>query len=76
MKILNRLTYFDIPSFLNFGSQTVEVQSNQIVVSASISHLVFPAILDTGHSHNFTILEHHPKTWAGHGEPAETTDRR
>lgn len=31
----------------------------------SLRHLVFPAILDTGHSHNFTISSRQLAEWAG-----------
>ena len=65
MKVLDRLPYHDKPTILSFGSRTVEVRAHQIVVWVSIRRLVFPAVLDTGHSHNFTIAARHLKEWAG-----------
>ncbi len=37
----------------------------QIVAWLSLRQLVFPAILDTGHSHNLTISSRHLTEWAG-----------
>lgn len=65
MKILDRLPYHDRPTALNFGSRTVDVRSDQIVLCVSLRQLVFPAILDTGHSHNLTISSRHLAEWAG-----------
>ena len=65
MKILDRLPYHDRPTALSFGTRTIDVRSYQIVVWLSLRHLVFPAILDTGHSHNLTISSRHLAEWAG-----------
>lgn len=43
----------------------MEVRRYQIVVWVSLRTLLFPAILDTGHSHNFAIREGQLKSLAG-----------
>lgn len=65
MRIL-RTTYSDMPSIVECQGQKVEVRSTQIIVwvSLKVGH-VFPAILDTGHSHNFSINEQQLREWAG-----------
>ena len=65
MKILDRLPYFDRPTFLSFGAHTVEVRSYQILVWLSIAQPVFPAVLDTGHSHNVSVTARQLREWAG-----------
>jgi hypothetical protein len=65
MKIIDRLPYHDKPTLLTFGSRTVEVRSYQIVIWASIDRLMFPVIVDTGHSHNFSIPQRQLIEWAG-----------
>jgi hypothetical protein len=65
MKILDRLPYHDQPTALSFGPWTIDVRGHQIIVWLSLRHLVFPAILDTGHSHNLTISSRHLTEWAG-----------
>jgi hypothetical protein len=51
-------------SYLSFGPRTVDVRGHQIIVWLSLRQLVFPAILDIGHSHNFTISSRHLAEWA------------
>ena len=65
MKILDRLPYHDRPTALSFGPRTIDVRGHQIIVWLSLRQLVFPAILDTGHSHNLTISSRHLVDWAG-----------
>ena len=65
MKILDRLPYHDRPTALSFGTRKIDVRGYQIVVWLSLRQLVFPAILDTGHSHNLTISSRHLAEWAG-----------
>ena len=65
MKILDRLPYHDRPTALSFGPRTIDVRGHQIIVWLSLRQLVFPAILDTGHSHNLTISSRHLAEWAG-----------
>jgi hypothetical protein len=64
MKILDRLPYHDRPTALSFGTRTIDVRGYQIVLWLSLRQLVFPAILDTGHSHNLTISSRHLAEWA------------
>jgi len=68
--IIDRCPFYDEPTEVNTSSGPVLVRAYQIVVSVSISvHGVisrsFPVILDTGHSHNFSIKEEHLRIWAG-----------
>jgi hypothetical protein len=65
MKILDRLPYHDRPTALSFGPRTIDVRSYQIIVWLSLRHLTFPAIPDTGHSHNLTISTRQLAEWAG-----------
>jgi hypothetical protein len=65
MKILDRLPYHDRPTALSFGSRTIDARAYQIVVWLSLRQLVFPSILDTGHSHNLTMPARHLAEWAG-----------
>jgi hypothetical protein len=65
MKILDRLPYKEKPTLLNFKEGTIDVRSYQIIVWVRLKKLLFPAVLDTGHSHNFAIPERHLKAWAG-----------
>src|SRR5882672_8391737 len=65
MRIL-RTTYSDQPSTVECQGETVEVRATQIIVSVSLKlGRVFPAILDTGHTHNFSINEKQLREWAG-----------
>jgi len=68
--ILDRCPFYDKPTEVNIPSGPVLVRAYQIVVSVSVSvsnikSRPFPVILDTGHSHNFSIKEEHLKIWAG-----------
>jgi hypothetical protein len=65
MKILDRLPYHDRPTALSFGPRTIDVRAHQIIVWLSLRQRVFPAILDTGHSHNLTISSRQLAEWAG-----------
>jgi hypothetical protein len=65
MKILDRLPYHDRSTAVSFGPRRVDVRGHQIIVWLSLRQLVFPAILDTGHSHNLTILSRRLAEWAG-----------
>lgn len=64
MKILDRLPYFDETTYLTVGASPIEVRRYQIVVWVSLNALRFPAVLDTGHTHNFTICERQLKRFA------------
>ena len=65
MKLIDRILYFEETTYLAVGGGTVEVRRDQIVVWMSLRTLLFPAILDTGLSHNFTISERQLKEFAG-----------
>lgn len=46
--------------------ETVQVLRNQIIIWLSINNVrQFPAILDTGHSHNLSIAKRHLDRWSG-----------
>jgi hypothetical protein len=73
--ILRRVPIFEQPSEVLVADERVPIKPYQIIVWVSLSPqnvLVldprtprFPAILDTGHNHNFAIREQHLTTWAG-----------
>ena len=63
MKILDRLPYHDPTALSSY--RTIDVRGHQIIVWLSLRQLVFPAILDTGHSHNLTISSRHLAESAG-----------
>ncbi len=73
--LLRDLPYFDSRTVVVVRNREVPVKPQQIVVWVSLaeieqSELVsgtprFPAILDTGFSHNFGIREEHLDQWAG-----------
>ena len=65
MKVLDRLPYYDESTLLDFQGGIVEVRRYQIILWMRIGILIFPAILDTGHSHNFLISEGQLRRWAG-----------
>jgi hypothetical protein len=66
MKILDRLPIGDEPATITIGSEAVTIKRFQIFVWVSIQgSSPFPAILDTGHSHNFSITESQLAHWAG-----------
>src|SRR5436309_2488755 len=72
MQILRKLPFSDVSHTLQFAGGVV-VRPYQIVVWVSLSAgdalepdaRRFPAILDTGHNHNFSIQESQLLTWAG-----------
>jgi hypothetical protein len=73
--ILRDLPYFDVRTVVTVRNREVPIKPQQIVLWVSLaeieqSRLVsgtprFPAILDTGCSHNFGIREEHLTQWAG-----------
>ncbi len=65
MKILDRLPYHEKPTLLSFRDGAVDIRAYQIIVWVRLRNLLFPTILDTGHSHNFSIPERLLKDWAG-----------
>ncbi len=75
MRILNCLPYSAEPTTVSVRGETVRVRPYQIVVwvSLNLRQVVewdpqaprFPAILDTGHTHNFSIRVSQLVRWAG-----------
>ena len=74
-RILQALPYFDRETEIEIRNAKVPVRAHQIVVWVAIAPvgvddpstavLRFPAILDTGHNHNFVITPQQLKDWAG-----------
>lgn len=75
MKILDRLPYSTEPLTVDVRGEAVRVKPYQIIVQVSVSIRglmgwdprtpAFPAILDPGHNHNFSIRRDHLIRWAG-----------
>lgn len=66
MKILDRLPIYEENSIITVQGEAIQVLKNQIIVWLSIANLrQFPAILDTGHSHNLSIAQRHLDRWSG-----------
>ncbi len=67
MKILDRLPIYEEPALLDAPGEVVQVHRNQIIVWVSLAATLrpFPAILDTGHSHNLSIARRHLERWGG-----------
>lgn len=73
--ILRKLPFFDKPTTAAVRGEQVRVKPYQVIFWVSISKQDllewdprmprFPAILDTGHSHNFSIQQRHLLQWAG-----------
>jgi len=75
--ILRNLPYFDTETevLVRNGEEPVKVRASQIIVWVSITRIGqmdsdpatprFPALLDTGLSHNFSIPAKHLRDWAG-----------
>ena len=74
MKVLSRLPFSQGPSVVSTPDGIVEVKPFQIVLMVSLAHprtdgtaegiAQFPAILDTGTNHNFSIGKQHYERWA------------
>jgi hypothetical protein len=67
VKILDRLPVGEEPSTLFVGTEAVSIKRYQIAVWASLNDAArpFPAVLDTGLTHNFSITESLLRRWAG-----------
>jgi hypothetical protein len=73
--ILRNIPYFDAETHVSVNDQEIPIRGSQIVVWLSITEVGqkdvapgirrFPAILDTGLSHNFSIQEEQLIEWAG-----------
>lgn len=61
MKLLDRLPIYERPALIDVQSDVYQVWQSQIIVWVSLAETLkpFPAILDTGHSHNLSIAQHH-----------------
>jgi hypothetical protein len=58
MKILDRLPIGDEPETILVGTEPITIKRFQIFVWVSLQGSTpFPALIDTGHSHNFSITE-------------------
>jgi hypothetical protein len=67
MRILDRLPIHAEPGLISVQRDVIQVWSNQIIVWVSIGDpsRPLPAILDTGHSHNFAISRSQLQRWSG-----------
>ena len=67
MRIISRLPIFQQDTIITVQGEPIQVWKNQIVVWLSIQDASrpFPAILDTGHSHNLSISLRHPTVGPG-----------
>ncbi len=73
MHILRQLPFRDHPYTVDVAGENVLVRAYQILVWVSLSAQPklpkglprFPAILDSGHNHNFSLQEHQLENWAG-----------
>jgi hypothetical protein len=73
--LIDHSPFSDKPSEIAIQGKRVRLRANQIIVWVSLSlHRLtianpevspFPAILDTGHNHTFSIHERHLTEWAG-----------
>jgi hypothetical protein len=68
--LVDRCPFYDRETTAEVGGGKVLIRACQAVVWVSLSARGFvserfPAVLDTGHSHNFSIREEQLKTWAG-----------
>ncbi len=66
MTILDRLPIGETPTVLFVGTEPVTIKRYQIAVWISIDddRRPFPAVLDTGHSHNLSITESQLRAFA------------
>jgi hypothetical protein len=74
-RLLDRMPFPDDQSEVAIRGERVRLRPNQIILWVSLSlqrvnstnpvAIPFPAILDTGHTHTFSINEHHLIEWAG-----------
>ncbi len=77
MKLLDRLPIYREPSVIAAQRDAIQVWRNQIIIWVSIGDVLrpFPAILDTGHSHNLAISRRHFVRWCG-AEPKQTGESK
>jgi hypothetical protein len=67
VKILDRLPIGEDPAVLFVGAEAVTIKRYQIAAWASLNDATrpFPVLIDTGHSHNFSITGSLLRRWAG-----------
>jgi hypothetical protein len=75
MRLLDQMPFTEYPKEVIVRDERVRVRANQIVIWVSLGlHRImepnpaavpFPAILDTGHTHSFSIQQRHLVEWAG-----------
>ncbi len=75
MKILDRLPIPAADTLAFVDSESVRLKKDEIIVWVSLTDATdtqyhpslrrFPAVLDTGHTHNFAIQQQHLIRWAG-----------
>jgi hypothetical protein len=73
--ILRALPYFEMETSVVFDSTRLTIYAHQIILWVGIAKVgevtppadlkFFPAILDTGHNHNFAISPHQLRHWSG-----------
>src|SRR5438874_630498 len=65
MKILERLPIYDEPTLIDVQGEVYQIWKNQAILWVSFAESLtpFPAILDTGHSHNLSIARRHVNLW-------------
>jgi hypothetical protein len=68
--ILDRCPFYEEATEVDTPSGPILIRAYQIVAWVGISvrgalSRPFPAVLDTGHSHNFSIKEEHLELWTG-----------
>ena len=68
--ILDRCRFYEEATEVDTPSGPILIRSYQIVAWVGLSvrgtlSRPFPAVLDTGHSHNFSIKEEHLELWTG-----------
>ena len=66
MKILDALPIYRDDSIIIVQGEAIQVWKNQIIVWLSFhdTDRPFPAILDTGHSHNLSVAKRHWDRWS------------
>jgi hypothetical protein len=78
-RLLHRLPIPTADTVVRLGEEPIRVKAYEILVWVSLSARKvqnpsrlprFPALLDTAHTHNFTIQEEHLQRWAGFGPDA------
>jgi hypothetical protein len=69
MKILDRLPIYAEPVLIEVRDEVYQVWQNQTIVWVSLDEALAPflAILDSGHSHNFSIARRHMERWGRPG---------